>query len=404
MNIRRIAAVLAATAVLGTVTAPVALADRAAGTPSPSPSAKLPTGLYGTTDPTYDGVWRQSLAMLAQDTAEVAPAAAAVDWLTGQQCANGAFAAYRAAPDAPCDAKTPVDTNSTAAAVQALAALGGQDDATGDAVDWLKSVQNADGGWGYLPGAPSDTNSTGLVVGALTATGARPAQVRSAEGTTPHDALLALTVPCTAGGGGAFAYQPDKKGALVANDDATAAGVLGGLDRTLAPTAAPDAAPRDCAKPRTAAEAARGGAAHLAGVLKADGHLKSSLPGADDQPDHGNTADAVVALAAAGLGDRAAPAVTWLERNSVAWAKQTGPAAWAQLVLAAHATGADPRDFGGTDLVAGLNATGPEPSAARDGAAGKDGDDGPAAVWIIGPALLLGAGIGFLVSRRKRQQ
>ena len=56
-----------------------------------------------------------------------------------------------------------VDTNSTAAAVQALAALGGHDAATGKAVAWLKSVQNKDGGWGYAPGGASDTNSTSVV-------------------------------------------------------------------------------------------------------------------------------------------------------------------------------------------------------------------------------------------------
>lgn len=147
MFVRRTAAVLAATAVIGAVVAPAASAD---SSPSPSPSVALPSGLFGSGDPTYDGVWRQSLALLAQHTVGVRPAEKAVDWLTGQQCANGAFAAYRADASAACDAKTQVDTNSTAAAVQALAALGGHDDATGKAVTWLKSAQNKDGGWGYM--------------------------------------------------------------------------------------------------------------------------------------------------------------------------------------------------------------------------------------------------------------
>src|SRR5690242_590213 len=132
MNVRRSAALLAATAamattVLGTGSAPVALADDA------SPSPVIPGGLYGSADPTYDGVWRQSLALLAQDTVGVKPAAEAVDWLVGQQCGSGAFAAYRADASAKCDGKTPVDTNSTAAAVQALAALGGHDGEVGQA-------------------------------------------------------------------------------------------------------------------------------------------------------------------------------------------------------------------------------------------------------------------------------
>ncbi|MET9971035.1 hypothetical protein ABZZ80_35325, partial [Streptomyces sp. NPDC006356] len=130
MYVRRSAAVLAAVTVIGTVT-PAFAAD-----PTPSPSIAVPSGLYGKADPTYDGVWRQSLALLAQDTVDVKPATEAVDWLTGQQCADGAFAPFRADVSKTCDAKTPVDTNNTAAAVQALAALGGHGAATGKAVDW----------------------------------------------------------------------------------------------------------------------------------------------------------------------------------------------------------------------------------------------------------------------------
>ncbi|MFC7467860.1 prenyltransferase/squalene oxidase repeat-containing protein [Actinomadura keratinilytica] len=136
----------------------------------------MPSGLYGDSDPTYDGVYRQSLALLAQHTAGVEPAAKAVDWLTGQQCADGSFAPFRAEPSADCDAKTPVDTNQTATAVQALAALGGHDEAVGKAVGWLKAAQNDDGGWGYTPGGDTDTNSTSLVIGALAATGTKAAR------------------------------------------------------------------------------------------------------------------------------------------------------------------------------------------------------------------------------------
>lgn len=61
MIVRRSAAVLAATVVIGTALAPAAVAEGA----SPSPAPAIPSGLYGTSDPTYDGVWRQSLALLA---------------------------------------------------------------------------------------------------------------------------------------------------------------------------------------------------------------------------------------------------------------------------------------------------------------------------------------------------
>lgn len=154
MNVRRrsSAAALAAIAVIG-VAAPAVAAD-----PSPSTSASAPSspsGLYGSADPQFDGVWRQSLALLAQDTAGVVPSSQAVKWLTDQQCDNGAFAPFRADPAKACDAKTMVDTNSTAAAVQALWAVGGHGDVVESALAWLKSVQNEDGGWATPPAGPA---------------------------------------------------------------------------------------------------------------------------------------------------------------------------------------------------------------------------------------------------------
>lgn len=398
MNVRRSAAALAATAaVLGTAT-PVA----AAPSPSPSPSVAIPDGLHGSADPTYDGVWRQSLTLLAQHTVGVVPAPAAVTWLTGQQCANGSFAAFRADPARACDGKTAADSNSTAAAAQALAALGGHRTAVGKAVTWLKSTQNKDGGWGYTPGGATDANSTSVVIGALTAAGERPAEVR-ADGHSPYDALLELALPCA--DGGAFAYQPDPKGRLVANEDATAAAVVGALGKGLAGAAAkPTGTAPACAKATDAGQAAANGAAHLVAALAKDGHLTSALPGAEDQPDYGNTADAVLALATAGHADRAAGALRWLGSHAGRWADQGGPAAYAQLILAAHAQGADPRAFGGRDLVKLLDATGPAPAATAP-ADGKSADDGSGAGvgwigWIIGSGLVVGVGIGFLLSRR----
>ncbi|MEV6589475.1 prenyltransferase/squalene oxidase repeat-containing protein [Streptomyces acidicola] len=418
MNIRRSAAILAATAValLGTGSMPVpALADDSS--PSASPSQAIPRGLYGSADPTYDGVWRQSLALLAQDTVGVKPAVVAVDWLVGQQCDSGAFAAYRADDSAKCDDKTPVDTNSTAAAVQALAALGGHDGEVGRAVRWLKGAQNEDGGWGYQPGGASDANSTSVVIGAFVAAGDEPAEQKKGE-RSPYEALRALSVPCDEDGGGAFAFQPDKKGGLLANADATAAAVLGGLGKGFVAKAGKDDA-------RTAAECVggddlspedtvRNGALYLTEALAKDGYLKSSLPGAEDQPDHGNTADAVVALAAAGQKDSTAKPLAWLEKNSGSWAAGAGPAAYAQLILAAHATGTDPRDFGGTDLVEKLNATGPAPevpdrSTAADAdekgdEKGKDDGSVFGVWWIVGTCLVAGVGVGFLLSGRTKKQ
>lgn len=402
MNVRRSAALAAATAVLLAAAVPAATA---AQTPSPDPSASLPSGLYGDKDPKFDGVFRQSYALLAQDTVGVRPARKAVGWLTGQQCDSGGFAAYRADPSEACDAKTPVDSNSTAAAVQALAALGGQDATVKKAVGWLKSVQNQDGGWGYQPGLPSDANSTGIVVGALAAAGAKPDAVRSQRGKSAYDALPEFALPCGKGTDGAFGLADMKTGKLAANADATAAGVLGSLGKGLvvAPTDK-SGSPAKCSEADDVQQAARNGAAYLAGALAGNGHLTSALPGADDQPDHGNTADAAVALAAAGLGDQAEKSVGWLEQHAAKWARDNGPAAYAQLIFAAHATGTNPRDFGAADLVEALNATGPEPQADAAGEQQKDDDSGMSPWWIIGVFFVASIGFGFLLSGRKKSQ
>ncbi|MER7764770.1 prenyltransferase/squalene oxidase repeat-containing protein [Streptomyces sp. NPDC097619] len=419
MNVRRSAAALAASAVLCAAAAPAALA-------APSPAPPVPSGLYGKGDPTYDGVWRQSLSFLAQSTAGLRPAGQAVDWLTGQQCADGSFASFRADAAKPCDAETMRDSNATAAAVQALTAVGGKDAVVAKAVAWLKAAQNEDGGWAYspAPGAPSDANSTGIVAGALAVAGQQPAAVKSKAGKTSFDALAALQLTCpqpgvsTAADLGAFAYQPDKAGKLAANADATAAAALGVLGKGLvvaAPTTDVPVTPAkpSCGKaPADAAQAAAGAAGYLDATLaRTDAHLMSAMPGATDQPDVGNTADAVIALAAGGHKAAAAKPLAWLEKNGAAWAKTAGPAAYAQLVLAAHAGGADPRAFGGTDLVAALGTQGPAPTetavAGDANDAVQENDDeglGSGLWWIIGAGAAAGMGIGILISGRKRKR
>ncbi|MGN9759734.1 prenyltransferase/squalene oxidase repeat-containing protein [Streptomyces sp. SD31] len=402
MYVRRSAVALAAVTLIGVAT-PLAQAA------TPSPSASLPAGLYGTADPTYDGVWRQSLVLIAQNRMELEPAAKAIDWLAGQQCANGAFAAFRAAPSKACDAKVMVDTNSTAIAVQGLAAVGEHDTEAEKAVTWLKSVQNKDGGWGYTPGGASDANSTSVVIGALNAVGDDPAEVRKGGkgGKSPYDALVKLSLPCSKGG--AFAYQPDKKGTLSANADATAAAVVGALGMGTLTAQAGDGKDIACtdATDLTPEQAAANGASYLADAVRKDGYLKSALPGAEDQPDYGNTADAVVALAAQGGDEAARKPLRWLEQNSAQWAAKSGPAAYAQLILAADATGTDPRDFGGTDLVKQLNAMGPAPQTARAASEKPVGkrvadDNGVSLWWIIGVGAVAGIGVGFLISGRNK--
>ncbi|MFJ3923953.1 prenyltransferase/squalene oxidase repeat-containing protein [Streptomyces sp. NPDC090022] len=422
MNVRRSAAALAASAVLCVAAAPAAFADTA----SPSPAPVIPSGLYGKSDPTYDGVWRQSFALLAQHTVGLHPSRQAVDWLTGQQCANGAFASFRADAGKACDATTMLDSNATAVAVQALKALGGQDAAVQKGIDWLKSVQNEDGGWSFVPGSPSEASSTALVISSLAAAGVQPQTVTSKAGKSGFDALLPFQLGCEdqpAADRGAFAYEV-KDGKKAANADATAAALLAAQVKgaVVAPAGAdsPIAALPACpAALNGQAGAAQGAAAYLAEALKKNGHLTAATPGSDQVlPDYANTADAVIALSAGGHKQAAAGALEWLKANAGAWSKDN-PAALGTLILTAHATGTDPKAFGGTDLVSALNATGPAPTAhgatasskPEDGKKDKDKDkdkdssENTNLWWIIGAGGAAGMGIGILLSgRRKRQQ
>lgn len=156
-------------------------------------------GLFGSQSPTYDGAFRQGLALAALSLVRPHPVALrrgagsiddvpAVAWLRGQQCDDGSWTPYRSDVNAPC-AFDPVlytgsDTNSTALAVLGLQAV----DATSvtGAEPWLAGVRSDDGGWSFNGGAETeaDPDSTGLVLGALRALGTpgdEPAFTRLSE-------------------------------------------------------------------------------------------------------------------------------------------------------------------------------------------------------------------------------
>jgi hypothetical protein len=405
----RLGAVALTAAVLAGTAAP---AFAATATPAP---VTVPDGLYGKSDPTYDGVWRQGLSLIALKSQGYTPAASAVSWLTGQQCADGGWPSFDATPAKGCTAATE-DTNATAAAVQALVALGGHDDAVGKAVAWYRTVQNKDGGWSYNPGSASDGNSTGLVVSALLAAKADPATVTK-DGHSGLDGLHALQLGCSAAKAdqGAFAYQPDKTGKLVANDAASAQAALAAGSGFLPGAAAASGAPAsgtaaaDCADPKASA------AQYLAQRLSSGGaHLTSQLAGATPAPDYASTAWAALALANAGRTADARNAVEWLRTNGESWTQNNGtpaPTALALLILDARATGIDPQHFGTADLVAQLVATGPAPVAtptvpatatATAPAAKKSSGFSP--WWIIGVGLVAGAGIGMFISYSKTKR
>ena len=184
-------------------------------------ATKQPGGLFGASDPTYDGAFRQGLALMALKVVGVTDPAA-TDWLAGQQCADGLWTAYRADTTTPCPAVDPAtftgpDTNSTALAVLGLLAQGRTAPADAGA-NALLTVRNSGGGWGFLARSDqlTDANSTGLVVSALRAD-------RGSQDSAGTAALLALQVGCDGdpADAGGIAFQDSSTG-LVPDALATA--------------------------------------------------------------------------------------------------------------------------------------------------------------------------------------
>jgi hypothetical protein len=145
-----------------------------------------PSGLVGVQDATYDGSFRQGLALAALSLVQPKPASIragdgpvrnrpVVRWLRDQQCADGSWMPLRTDLSEPC-AYDPVtysgpDTNSTAMAVLGLRAVGAS--TRTDAGAWFAAVRGSDGGWSYDGGrsTASDPDSTGLVLAAREALG-----------------------------------------------------------------------------------------------------------------------------------------------------------------------------------------------------------------------------------------
>ncbi len=156
-------------------------------------ATEKPDGLFGTSDPTFDGTFRQALSLIALSAAGTSSAPGEA-WLVDQQCADGGFVAHRADTTASCPAVDPTtfagpDTNSTAMAAIALH-LTGHDAEAEAAMDWLDQVRTAEGGFAYLGGATlaQDANSTGLVALAYQT-------VQGAPDAGAVDALASLQVP-----------------------------------------------------------------------------------------------------------------------------------------------------------------------------------------------------------------
>ncbi len=168
------------------------------------------TQTYTTSGQYGASVTDQGWALLALDAVRAPIPQAATDWLLAQQQPNGGWEFATG---------WGTDSNTTGLALQALTAAGVAPDSTGviSATQYLRSLQNSDGGFPYTTPSPygtdTDTNSTAYAIQGLTAAGQMvdgPTWTRHFTETTaitltlrsPVDRLLELQNPS-----GAFRYQ-----------------------------------------------------------------------------------------------------------------------------------------------------------------------------------------------------
>jgi hypothetical protein len=179
-------------------------------------------GLFGTEDQLNiyaAGTYAQGFALTALKAAGQTANAAAIAWLTAQQCPNGGWVIPnqtigQGCTDDPSTGAGP-DNQTTSLVLQGLAAQGAVTASIeNSAVSFLTAGQEADGSWSYYPNSvaqpqQSDAQSTGLVIQALLALGLSPTgSMFTSSVRSPVSALLSFVVasgPDT----GAVAYQGD---------------------------------------------------------------------------------------------------------------------------------------------------------------------------------------------------
>ncbi len=183
----------------------------------------------------YSNAFSQALAIIAVARSGQAPASA-VSYLVGTECENGGFPLYFGHKTCTSDA------DATGMAVQALLVAGRTGAAT-RGLRWLAKAQRANGGFAASASAAPNANSTGLAGQAFAAAGWTRRAARAAK------FLLSLQVGCSGKASQVGAIAFDKTGFLASTaDDATAQGLLGVADVSLA---------------KLSAHGARDGAPHL---------------------------------------------------------------------------------------------------------------------------------------------
>jgi hypothetical protein len=192
-------------------------------------------GLFGVQSATYDGAYRQGLALAALAGAGVtggSQVAAAEKWLLDQQCADGGWTSLITSSNpcngSPAEYEGP-DTNSTALAVQGLSAEGAlKVTAARKADSFLAGAEDSDAGWGYEPnaaGSPgsTDPDSTALVIQALLALGTSPSAATFVKGAADPVTTLQSFQLAKGSGKGAFYFPGSPTADLLATYQAVPA-------------------------------------------------------------------------------------------------------------------------------------------------------------------------------------
>ncbi len=351
--------------VVGSLAAALAVSFGSSAAAAPSLPTDADTGLYGSQDPTYDGAFRQGLAITGLIAVDRKVPKSAVSWLLAQQCSDGSFQPYRTDTASECDTADPEtftgpDTNSTAMAAMALRAVG-ESKASKAAVAWLRDSQSdSDGGFPFIEGGDSDANSTGLALSAIR--GARASNKNQDALKRGGKFLKTLMLRCAAPKAqrGLLSYQGDPK---VLNELASAQGSLGLL--TSLPSSPSSVSTKGGAIKCSDGKSTKKPvvpAAVLAGLkkqLKKNSWLLPSSFGSD--PDSSASAYALLAMTSADRYGKQVKKVLKELKKGAATFTQTEDApnagALGTLLLVSAATNSNPRSFGGVDLVSELKSS-----------------------------------------------
>ncbi len=204
-------------------------------------------GLFGTEQQLSDflvGTFVQGLVFTALGAVGQTANAAAVGWLTAQECSTGGWVLPSQAVGGGCaydpSGFTGPDNQTTSLAVQGLAAQGALTPTIEtSALNFFITGQDADGGWSTYQNSTAqpqqtDSQSTGLVIQAMLAMGLSPtSSALTSSGRSPVMALLSFVV--TSGGDkGAVGFQDATAGNLLASNQVTP--ILAGLIYGFGPT------------------------------------------------------------------------------------------------------------------------------------------------------------------------